>query len=53
MSVWTERQTIPAGEFAQHVGQVFHSHWVVVDQERIDAFATVTEDEQFIHVDPE
>ena len=24
-----------------------------VDQERIDAFAEVTEDEQFIHVDPE
>ena len=53
MSVWMERQTIAAGELAQHVGQVFHSHWFVVDQGRIDAFATVTEDEQFIHVDPE
>jgi len=53
MSVWTEAQTIPAGELAEHVGQVFHSHWFVVDQGRIDAFATVTEDEQFIHVDPE
>lgn len=27
--------------------------WVTVDQERINAFAEVTEDRQFIHVDPE
>ncbi|HTW19092.1 MAG TPA: MaoC family dehydratase [Mycobacteriales bacterium] len=26
--------------------------WLVVDQARIDAFADVTEDHQFIHVDP-
>ena len=31
----------------------FVSRWLTVDQERIDAFAKVTEDEQFIHVDPE
>ena len=37
----------------QNVGQTFVSHWFVVDQDRIDAFAKVTEDEQFIHVDPE
>ena len=29
------------------------SRWITVDQARIDAFARVTEDEQFIHVDPE
>ena len=29
------------------------SDWLVVDQARIDAFADVTEDHQFIHVDPE
>jgi acyl dehydratase len=29
------------------------SSWHVVDQSRIDSFATVTEDHQFIHVDPE
>ena len=52
MSVWADAPKIPAGELAQHVGQVFHSHWFVVDQGRIDAFAKVTEDEQFIHVDP-
>ena len=29
------------------------SDWIMVDQTRIDAFAEVTEDRQFIHVDPE
>jgi acyl dehydratase len=29
------------------------SSWILVDQARIDAFADVTEDLQFIHVDPE
>src|SRR3954454_23732203 len=28
------------------------SDWLMVDQERIDAFADATEDHQFIHVDP-
>ncbi len=29
------------------------SDWVLIDQARIDAFAEVTEDRQFIHIDPE
>lgn len=29
------------------------SDWLAVDQTRIDAFADVTEDHQFVHVDPE
>ncbi|HEU0134244.1 MAG TPA: MaoC family dehydratase [Allosphingosinicella sp.] len=29
------------------------SGWILVDQPRIDAFADITEDPQFIHVDPE
>jgi len=29
------------------------SEWLVIDQRRIDAFADVTEDHQFVHVDPE
>ena len=29
------------------------SSWLMVGQERIDAFAEATEDRQFIHVDPE
>src|SRR5262249_54250029 len=28
------------------------SRWIIVDQERIDGFARVTEDEPWIHVDP-
>jgi len=52
MSDKVEARTIPADELAQHVGQSFVSHWFQVDQARIDAFAKVTEDEQFIHVDP-
>ena len=29
------------------------SDWILIDQARIDTFAGVTEDRQFIHVDPE
>ncbi|MGE3396488.1 MAG: MaoC family dehydratase [Sphingomonas sp.] len=29
------------------------SDWILIDQARIDAFADVTEDPQFIHIDPE
>ena len=29
------------------------SDWILVDQARIDTFADVTEDSQFIHVDPD
>jgi acyl dehydratase len=29
------------------------SDWITIDQARIDAFAEVTEDRQYIHVDPE
>lgn len=29
------------------------SRWIEIDQARIDAFAKITEDEQFIHTDPE
>ncbi|HEX8571785.1 MAG TPA: MaoC family dehydratase [Allosphingosinicella sp.] len=41
-------------EIAAKVGsEVGVSGWILVDQARIDAFAEVTEDRQFIHVDPE
>lgn len=36
------------------VGQTMgQSDWFLVDQSRIDAFAEVTEDRQYIHVDPD
>ena len=41
-------------ELQSLIGQeVGVSRWIEVDQARIDAFAKITEDEQFIHVDPE
>lgn len=43
-------------DFTDRVGQIGsligRSPWMVIDQKRIDAFADVTEDHQFIHVDP-
>lgn len=44
-------------DFTGRVGQLGSpigvSPWMVIDQKRIDAFADVTEDPQFIHIDPE
>jgi len=41
-------------EIQSKVGtEIGASDWILVDQERIDRFAEVTEDRQFIHVDPE
>ena len=37
---------------AQIGNEIGLSSWLLVDQERIDAFADATEDRQFIHVDP-
>jgi acyl dehydratase len=40
-------------EIQSRVGsEIGISDWILVDQGRIDAFADVTEDPQFIHVDP-
>jgi acyl dehydratase len=38
------------GRIGQEIGI---SSWKTIDQDRIDGFAAVTEDHQFIHVDPE
>ncbi|HEY0012928.1 MAG TPA: MaoC family dehydratase [Allosphingosinicella sp.] len=41
-------------EIKRQVGrEIGVSDWILVDQARIDTFADVTEDRQFIHVDPE
>lgn len=41
-------------ELSSLIGQeVGVSRWFEIDQARIDAFADITEDHQFIHVDPE
>jgi len=41
-------------EIQSRVGsEIGLSDWILIDQARIDAFADVTEDHQFIHVDPD
>lgn len=41
-------------EISKRIGsEVGVSDWILIDQARIDAFADVTEDHQFIHIDPE
>lgn len=41
-------------ELKAKVGEVVGtSRWFLIDQPRIDAFAEITEDPQFIHIDPE
>ncbi|WP_339744592.1 MaoC family dehydratase [uncultured Maricaulis sp.] len=45
--------TKPA-DLAKHIGQqIGLSDWIELDQSRIDQFADVTEDHQFIHLDAE
>jgi len=39
--------------YQARLGETVHSGWVEVDQSRVDSFADVTGDHQFIHVDPE
>lgn len=38
--------------FTKRIGQTHASDWITIDQARVNAFADVTEDHQFIHVDP-
>lgn len=47
-------KVVPVGRFLEMAGtDLGVSEWRRIDQNRIDAFAEVTEDRQFIHVDPE
>lgn len=48
MSLEQTRATLQA-----HIGREIHaSDWLVVTQQRVDAFADATDDHQWIHVDP-
>jgi len=40
-------------DLKDRVGRTYVSDWLTLDQDRIDAFADVTGDHQFIHVDPD
>jgi acyl dehydratase len=47
-------RVLPLGDYLALKGsELGVSEWIVVDQARIDAFAEVTGDHQFIHVNPE
>ncbi|MEZ5894664.1 MAG: MaoC family dehydratase [Parvularculaceae bacterium] len=47
-------QFISPDKIAEYIGkEIGVSDWVLIDQERINQFADVTEDHQFIHIDPE
>lgn len=44
---------VTLNELHSRIGTVVGtSEWITIDQKRIDEFADVTEDRQFIHVDP-
>ncbi len=46
-------KVVPVAELADHVGQEFGpTDWVALTQDKIDQFAELTLDRQFIHVDP-
>ena len=54
MSAGETARVLSVGELNRMIGnEVGVSSWYPVDQARIDAFAEVTDDHQFIHVDPE
>lgn len=45
---------IPVADLPGLIGrEIGVSRWFEIDQGRIDAFADITEDRQFIHIDPE
>ena len=47
-------ETLSVQGFRDNIGKLIGtSKWFIIHQGRIDAFADVTEDHQFIHVDPE
>jgi acyl dehydratase len=46
--------TVPVAQIAQYVDKELEpGNWMKIDQQRIDDFADVTNDHQFIHVDKE
>lgn len=47
-------QTVPVDQIPAYIGKELGvSDWLMIDQDRINAFADATLDHQFIHVDPE
>jgi acyl dehydratase len=51
---FTMGRSVTKDELFQLVGEdLGQSDWMTIDQQRVSRFADVTEDHQFIHVDPE
>lgn len=47
------KTVVPGSELKNHIGKEYGpSEWFTIDQDRINVFADVTEDHQFIHIDP-
>ena len=46
-------EAIKVGDLGKHVGVVRSTSWFTVTQDMINKFADVSDDHQFIHVDPE
>ena len=47
-------KTVEPSQLSDLIGTVIgQSDWIEIDQERVNVFADVTEDHQFIHIDPE
>ena len=45
---------VPSSELKDYIGKdLGHSDWFLIDQDRVNRFADVTVDHQFIHVDEE
>jgi acyl dehydratase len=54
MNDTTTLKTITIDDLTARIGtETGLSRWFLIEQARIDAFADVTEDHQFIHIDPE
>jgi acyl dehydratase len=48
------KKVVPAEQLSEYLGEdLGHSDWFTIDQDRINQFADVTVDHQFIHVDIE
>ena len=48
------REVVKKEDLVNYVGkETGVSDWFLIDQERINDFADVTKDHQFIHIDPE
>lgn len=51
MTCFLGGQTVRAADLESRLGEVFHSDWFEIDQSMVTAFADLTGDQEWIHVD--